>query len=152
MKHKFFIPIAFSILIGLFFGKVFFDVYDSSSLTVFDEKDKIYLLQIGVYSSKSNMKSSFANYSKYLYLKENDGYHLYIGITKNSEIAKRIKEYYTKKGYSIYIKEIIENNKAFLSILSEYDRIILLASDNDMREIEKIIISNYKEMVLNNEA
>ena len=39
MKYKFLVPIALSIVIGLFFGKVFFDNYKGSSLTVFDEKD-----------------------------------------------------------------------------------------------------------------
>lgn len=151
MKYKFLVPIVFSIAIGLFFGKAFFDIYDSSSLTVFDEKDRIYMLQIGVYSSESAMKSSFKDYKKYLYIKDSDGYHLYVAITKNSQIAKRIKELYKKDGYSIYVKENIEGNKSFLSVLSEYDKIIDIASDNDLKEIEKIVISNYKEMVLENE-
>ena len=152
MKYKFLVPIVFSIAIGLFFGKAFFDIYDSSSLTVFDEKDKIYMLQIGVYSTENAMKSSFKDYKKYLYIKGSDGYHLYVGITKNSQIAKRIKEFYKDEGYSIYVKENIEDNKSFLSVLSEYDKIIDIASDNDIKEIEKIVISNYKEMVLENES
>ena len=76
MKYKFLFPILFSIAIGLFFGKTFFDIYDSSSITVFDEKDKIYMLQIGVYSTENSMKKSFSNYKKYLYLEEDDGYRL----------------------------------------------------------------------------
>ena len=108
MKYKFLIPIALSIVIGLFFGKVFFDNYNSSSLTVFDEKDK--------------------------------------------EIASRIKDYYEKNGYSIYIKENILDNESFLSILGEYDKIIGITGDNDLQEVEKIVISNYKEMVLESEA
>ena len=148
MKYKFLVPICFSIAIGLFFGKAFFDIYDASSITVFDEKDKIYLLQVGVYSSENTMKKSFNNYKKYLYLKEDGEYHLYVGITKNTETVKKIKELYKKDGYSIYVKETMENNKSFLSILSEYEKIINIASDNDIKEIEKIVISNYKEMVL----
>ncbi len=148
VKYKFLIPILFSIAIGLFFGKTFFDIYDASSITVFDEKDKIYMLQIGVYSTENSMKKSFGNYKKYLYLEEDDGYHLYVGITKSMENAKRIKDLYKKNGYSIYVKETIEDNKSFLSILSEYDKIINIVSSNDIKEIEKIVISNYKEMVL----
>lgn len=152
MKYRFLIPIAFSILIGLFFGKTFFDIYDSSSMTVFDEKDKIYMLQIGVYDKEEQMEKVLKDYKKYLYIKDNDGYHLYIGITKSTENAKKIKELYKKDGYSIYIKESIENNKSFLSVLSEYDKIINITSDDDIKEIEKIVISNYKEMVLDNET
>lgn len=152
MKYKFLIPIVFSIIIGLFFGKIFFDNYDSNSITVFDEKDKIYMLQIGVYQNIDLMEKSFKDYKKLLYIKQDDGYHLYVGITKNNQIAKRIKEFYKKDGYSIYVKENIESNKSFLSILGEYDKIIEITSDNDIKEIEKIVISNYKEMVLNNES
>ena len=152
MKYKFLIPIALSIVIGLFFGKVFFDNYNSSSLTVFDEKDKVYMLQIGVYSSKEKMASSFKNYEKFLYIEKDDGINLYVGITKDKEIASRIKDYYEKNGYSIYIKENILDNESFLSILGEYDKIIGITGDNDLQEVEKIVISNYKEMVLESEA
>ena len=147
MKYKFLIPIVLSIVIGLFFGKVFFDNYDNSSITVFSEKEKIYMLQIGVYSSIDNMKKNIKDYNKLLYQKEEDGYHLYIGITKNKENASRIKEFYKKQGYSIYIKENIIDNKAFLSVLREYDKILDIASDEDINEIERLVITNYKEMI-----
>ena len=74
------------------------------------------------------------------------------GITKNKEIASRLKEYYEKLGYSIYVKETIIESQEFLSILGEYDKILNIATDKDIKEVEKIIISNYKEMVLNNET
>ncbi len=152
MKYKFLVPIVLSILIGLFFGKIFFDNYDSNSLTVFDEKDKVYMLQIGVYSSKEKMASSFKNYEKYLYISNDDGYHLYVGITKSKDLASKIKEYYEKLGYSIYVKENIIDNQSFLSVLGEYDKIIDITSNSDIPEIEKIVISNYKEMVLESES
>ena len=151
MKYKFLIPIVFSIIIGLFFGKIFFDNYDATSLTVFDEKDKVYMLQIGVYSEKAAMEKSFKDYKKFLYIQNDDGYHLYVGVTKSSQVANKIKEHYEKKGNSIYVKENIIDNKSFLSILREYDKIIDITTDNDIEEIEKIVISNYKEMVLENE-
>ena len=152
MKYKFLVPIALSIVIGLFFGKVFFDNYKGSSLTVFDEKDKVYMLQAGVYSSIDKMSASFKNYKKFLYIESADGYHLYLVVTKSKEIASKIKEYYEKKGYSIYVKETILDNNQFLSVLGEYDKIINITSLDDIPEVEKIVISNYKEMVLKNEA
>ena len=151
MKYKFLVPITLSIIIGLFFGKIFFDNYDKTSITVFDEKDKIYMLQIGVYQTIESLEENFKDYKKYLYIEKDDGYHLYIGITKSQNIAKRIKEFYEKNDYSIYVKEELINNKSFLSILGEYDKIIDITSENDLPEIEKIVISNYKEMVLEND-
>ena len=97
------------------------------------------------------MASSFENYDKFLYIEKDDGIHLYVGITKDKEIASRIKDYYEKKGYSIYIKESILDNQSFLSILGEYDKIIGITGDNDLKGIEEIVISNYKEMVLESE-
>ena len=152
MKYKFLIPITLSIVVGLFFGKIFFTSYEESSVTVFDEKSKLYMLQIGVYSSKEKMKQAFSDYEKYLYISNDDGYHLYIGLTKAKEIAAKIKEYYRKKGYSIYIKENIIDNKSFISVLTEYDKIINITSEEDIKEVEKIVISAYKEMVLENET
>lgn len=151
MKYKFLIPITLSVVVGLFFGKIFFNSYDSTSLTVFDEKEKVYMLQLGVYSTKEKMKKNFPSYQKYLYISQEDGYHLYIGITKTKEIASKIKEFYEDKHYSIYVRENIIDNKAFLSVLGEYDKIINITKDSEIPEIEKIVISNYKEMVLENE-
>lgn len=152
MRYKFLIPIFLSIVVGLFFGKVFFDNYKDTSLTVFDEKDKVYMLQIGVYSSEEKMKGSFKNYKSFLYINGDDGYHLYVGVTKDKEIASKIKEFYEESGYSIYVKENILDNKQFLSILGEYDKIINITSKKDIPEVEKIVISNYKEMVLKDET
>ena len=67
----------------------------------------------GVYATNRSLffkrkhEKNFKNYEKYLYIKLEDGYHLYLGITKNKEIASRLKEYYEKLGYSIYVKETI---------------------------------------------
>jgi hypothetical protein len=110
------------------------------------------MLQYGVYKDELNMSKALKDYKKYLYIKEDDGYHLYIGITKSNENIQKIKEFYDKKGNNIYVKESIENNKAFISILKEYDKIIGIAENNDIEEIEKIVISNYKEMVLEDET
>ena len=60
------------------------------------------------------MKSSFKNYDDYLY--SDDGYHLYVGITKDKEIASKIKKLYEKDGYNIYVKENIIDNPSFLSV------------------------------------
>ncbi len=151
MKYKFLIPIALSVVVGLFFGKVFFDNYDSNAITVFDEKNKVYMLQVGVYSSKDKMSKSIGNYKDYLYISTDDGYHLYVGITKDKENASKIKNYYEENGYSIYVKESIVDSKEFIAILNEYDKIVKITSKNDIKDIEKIVIANYKEMVLENE-
>lgn len=148
MKIKFLIPICLSILIGFLIGKVFFNQYDVMSASSIDEGEKIYFVELGIYSSLDKIKS-LDNYNDFLYLEESDGYHLYGGITKNKKIAEKIKVYYDELYKNIYIREKIVNNYSFLNILNEYDKICTAISNNkDLPDIEKIVISNYKEMIL----
>lgn len=151
MKYKFLIPITLSIVVGLFFGKVFFDNYNNNSVTVFNEKSKIYMLCIS-YKDKKLMKSSFKNYDSFYYKEKDDRYYLYVGITKSKKNALLIKEYYENKDYNILVEESIISNKKFISILGEYDKIFEITDNNDIENIEKIVIDNYKEMVVENET
>lgn len=151
MRGKFLIPIVFSIVIGFFFGRVFFNSYDDSLVTASSYGEKVYFIQKGVYSSLDDLKKNNSDYKSFLYLKESDGFHLYIGITKNENIAKKIKEFYEKSNINIYVSEKYINNASFISTLSEYDKLIDVASLNSFVDLQKIVISNYKEMVLNGE-
>lgn len=49
---------------GLFFGKIFFQNYEANGITVFDEKDKVYMLQVGVYSTLDKMEEAVSRISK----------------------------------------------------------------------------------------
>ena len=84
---------------------------------------------------------------------EEDGYHVYAGITSNKNIANRIKEFFKDQGNNIYVKEKYVNNYDFISILNEYEKITDITNNGeDLMKIEKIIISNYEEMVVENES
>lgn len=152
MKFKFLIPIVCSIVIGFLLGKVFFDEYDKNYISVFDEKEMIYFIQLGVYKNIDSIKENLSNYEEYLVENEEDGYHVYVGITKTKENAEKIKVYYEKQGNNVYIKRKAIDNESFLNILDEYDKITTIASnEKDLISIEKIVLSNYEEMVLQNE-
>ena len=151
MKYKFLVPIFLSIIVGLLIGKVFFDSYDNNSVTVFDEKTKVYLLRIN-YKNKKDMENNFKDYDSFLYKENNNKYYLYIGITKSKKNAALIKDYYEKKGYKVYVEENIINDKKFISILGEYDRIFEITDNEDIENIEKIVVENYKEMVYEDET
>ena len=149
MKFKFLIPIVLSIIIGVLIGNVFFSEYDNKSISAFYEGEKVYFVQMGVYKEMDSLKSDNPNYLDYAYVLEDDGYHLYVGVSKKENIASRIKTYYESDNKSIYIKEKNIANASFLNILTEYDKITSIATnDRDLINIEKIVLSNYKEMVL----
>ena len=101
MRAKFFVPVFLSIIIGLAFGKVFFDNYNTNSVTVFNEKEAVYMLRI-IYRNKKEMGTSFKNYNSFLYKEKDNKYYLYVGITKSKKNAALIKEYYENKNYNIF--------------------------------------------------
>ena len=79
--------------------------------------------------------------------KDNGDYSTNIAL-KN---AKKIKEFYEKSNIDIYVREKYINNANFVSVLSEYDKLIDVASLNSFVDLQKIVISNYKEMILSGE-
>ena len=149
MKIKFLIPIICSIILGVFLGKTFFSDYNTNEIPVFNEGEKLYFVSLGSFATLDKLKESNKDYEEYLYVLEQDIYYLYGGITKLENIAKRIKTSYEKNYKQVSIKEINVNNNSFLNILGEYDKITTIASnDKDLLDIEKIVISNYKEMIM----
>lgn len=148
MKLKFIVPIFLSILLGFFLGKVFFDQYDAKKMTAWQEGETLYFLQFGVYEELDALKKNYKDYQQYLTIKEEDGYHLYGGISSSKDTIKDIEAYYQKKDYKTYIKEKQVTNESFLSILKEYEKIIKIAKEKDKIPIERIILSNYEELVL----
>lgn len=153
MKAKFLVPIGFSVLIGFLLGQIFFNQYDNNSISVFNEGETLYFIDFGKFDNMSILKDKVKNYNDFLVVLESDGYHVYAGISKKKDVANRIKGYYRKIGNNVYIKEKKVANRTFLNILGEYDKITSIASnDKDLLSIEKIVISNYEEMVVSNDV
>lgn len=151
MKFKFLFPLVLAIGIGFICGKLMFNQYDSktSLKTVFSEKqEKVYFIQQGVYSSKTSMEENTTDFPYYIYDVLDDKYHVYIGITKLSENANKLKEFFNEKGYNIYVKEINISNKEFLEAINNYDE--LLSKTNDSKSIQTLcnqILNKYEELV-----
>ena len=139
MKYKLFIPITLSIILGITIGKIFFQE-NKEVKNIFYEGEKIYLIELGTYETKENLDDT-------LTILENDGYHLYAGITKNEQNKDKIINTYKDNNIKIIEKSI--TNTSFLDFLNEYDKILsIVDKENDIKTIEEIIIRNYKEMVL----
>ena len=88
MKAKFIIPIFFSVLIGFIFGKMIFNQYENTTST-FGDGELVYFVQTGVYSSVDKIKEDIKNIDDYLYILENNAYHVYVGMTKNENCKVR---------------------------------------------------------------
>ena len=133
-------------------GKYIFNQYkEDTKQTIKDTNNTIYLLQYGVYKDKNNMTESTRDLKNYLYYKDDKGYHVVIGITRNKKNSKKIVDSYSISA-NIYIKGIILNNYEFIELLDQYD--ILLDQTNDKEIIinaQKQILSKYEELILKSE-
>ena len=80
--------------------------------------------------------------------KENDKFYVYLGITRDEENAKKIKQIYNNKGYQLYIKEVSLSNEEFYNNVTQFD---LLIKNTDKKEeiltIEEVVLANYEEII-----
>ena len=132
MRGKFLIPIFLGVLLALITGKLFFNNYNENTITVFEEGEVVYFLK----SSKKLDNENFVNTESGSYL----------GISMNKDVVKNLKENYKDLDLTIIEKYI--NNYDFITVLKEYDKLCKLSSNKDLVSIQNIVLSNYKEFVL----
>lgn len=147
---KYFWSVFLSILVGIYLGKFTLNQY--SNLDIFPVSfnyNALYFLQYGVYASEDSMKESMSSFKYYIYDKEEDGFHTYVGITKSLENAQKVKEYFNDKGYDIYVKENNISSSVFASVLSQYDLLLSDASGDAIEDICNQVLSSYEELVIN---
>ena len=148
---KYLFPVFLSLVIGSTMAILLISSYKSiSPITVSKNAESVYYLQRGVYSSKNSMLENMQEFENYIYNVEDNKYYTYIGITKNKKNAEKIKGFYKEKGYDIYIKEKITDNQEFLTILGQYDEVLMQTTDEKtIVVICNQILSKYEEMTNN---
>lgn len=147
---KYFWSIILSLIVGIYLGKFTLSQYDDFNVfPVSFGSDTIYFLQEGVYSNIDIMKNSMSSFDYYIYDKEDDGYHTYVGITKSRENALKLEGFYEEKGYDIYVRENSINNNSFVSVLTQYDILLSNADKDSIDSICSQILSSYEELVIN---
>lgn len=142
--------IILSLVVGVFLGKFMINQYsDLQVVPVMNNSFNLFFLQQGVYNSEDSMKENMIDFPYYIYNLEDDGYHTYVGITKNENNANKIKEFFYNKGYDIYIKEIGVNNISFITVVEQYDLLLNDATGEMIGDICGQVLSSYEELVLN---
>ena len=134
MNKKF---ILILIIITCLFSCSIFGLYKRKSVV----KNKYYLLQVGAYKDYDSISKKTKEYENYLVLKEEDLYKLYIGVTKDKEVYKKLVNLYASTS-SIYKKEITLSNQKFDDTLTKYDS--LIKNSEDIKEINLVIKSELK--------
>lgn len=151
MKLKIIIPLIIAIGIGYFFGQIIFNQYNKNITDVFNEGTKVYFLQQGVYTTPESMEKQTTKVKNYIYTKDKKYYRTYVAITKDSSNVNKLKDLFVKLGNDIYVKETTINNSDFISLLTQYDKLIQKTTDsNSIVDITKEVLIKYKELVADN--
>lgn len=109
-----------------------------------------YFLEEGVYSSKEMLQNNISKLTQKVVSENKNYYYVYIGITKNIDVATKIKELYEERGYKIKIKEKQLKNEEFSNNVSQFDILLKEATTFDeVLTIERIILSNYDDLINN---
>ena len=146
---KTFITSAIILILGIVLGTKIYDAKDSIT-NVFSTGETYYFLQEGVYTSKEIMEENSKDLPAKAIEYKNNKYYVYLGITKEETIAKKIKSIYEEDGYQIYIKEINIANEEFSSNITQFDLLINSASSvEEILTIEEVVLANYEEIISN---
>lgn len=149
---KYIISILFATVIGFGFGKFMITQYQNPSniIPVMLNSYKAFFLELGIYDTEAQMNENTINFPYYIYMIKDDKYYVYISITGNENNLNKLKGYYEEKGYIINVREYEIDNEAFLTILNQYDNLLLQSNDNSIIDsISSQILNKYEEVVLN---
>lgn len=146
---KYLFPIIFSSILGFLMAYLLLIQYDNlKSVSVSGYTSNLYYLQRGVYSSIESMKKNMSDISEYIYNKENGLYYTYIGISTTKKNIIKLQNYYKSKSLNTYIKEMTTDNQEFVTILKQYDKLLITTSDKQtINTICNQELSKYEELV-----
>ena len=149
MYKKFIFSLIIAIVSGALLGHTLFEKFKEEEQTVFNDISPIYFLREGVYD---NLDYALANANKFdtkIIVKEKAKYYLYLAISKSEDNLASIKKIYNDKNLVVETKNI--SNESFLTALEQMENLFKKASsDEEKLTIEKVILANYEELVLNN--
>lgn len=149
MKKTFLLSFVF-LLLGTMTGFIMNIKYNDNLISTFNEGKNYFFLQEGVYSSEKIMLENTKELDVKLINKDNNKYYVYLGITREEEIAKKLKEIYANKGYQLYIKEVNIANEEFYNNVTQFDLLINNTDkENEILTIEEVVLANYEEIIIN---
>lgn len=148
--RKFFLTSIIFIIIGILIGKFIF--LEKDILKIFKSKDKYFFLQEGVYNNETNIESSLYSIKNAVLEKKDNKVYVYIGITKDQDIAEQLIEIYKNKNINLNIKEKYINNEEFKSNIEQFDLLIKSSkTEDEIIKIQEVVLANYEEIIKNME-
>ena len=135
------------IYIGFLLGDFIFS-NENKLLNKLSPSENFYFLQEGIYGDKDMLNNNLSKLNLKTIDKVDNKYYVYVGITKDIELAKRIKDIYKEEGINVYLKEKKLSSKEFSTNLSQFDLLLSKTKDKDeILTIEEVVLANYEEIV-----
>ena len=133
------------IILGYYLGNFIFNDLNINKLK---KEEKYYFLQEGVYNNKANLNNNISNLTNKIIDYKNNKYYVYVGITKDLEVAEKLMRIYEEDGLNIYIKEKGLSSEEFSTNVSQFDLLIKEnEDDNQILTIEEVVLANYEEII-----
>ena len=135
------------VIIGFIIGDYIF-TEQKEIINSLSNKETLYFLEEGVYLNKNNLQANIKNLEEKVIENTNSKYYVYVGITRDKEVATKLKKIYKSLGYEIKEKEKSIHHEDFITNVEQFD--ILLKDTNDTEQIltiEEIVLSNYEEIL-----
>ncbi|MBD9098400.1 hypothetical protein EGP98_02190 [bacterium] len=149
MYKKFIFSLIIAIASGTILGHTLFEKFKEEEQTVFNYKTPVYFLREGVYDNLDYALESANKFATKIIVKDKAKYYLYLAISKNEDNLAMIKKIYNNNNLVVETKNI--NNESFLTVLDQMENLLKKTSNNEEKlTIEKVILANYEELVLNN--
>ena len=147
MKKTFAVSAIF-IVLGLIIGNNIRKFNYNSVKEIVSKNESFYFLQEGVYEKKENLEKNIKNLEQKVVDYQDNKYYVYVGITKNKNIAQKIKKIYAKKGLNLYEKVKTISNEEFTNNVTQFDLLINNSTtDEEILTIEEVVLANYEEIL-----
>lgn len=128
------IPIFLSIICGGICGKLVYDIYEPEIESTMASK-KIYLIQVGAYSSYDSMVNNTL-VNNYIYYEDKDGlYKAVIGVTENYDNISKIASTYSG---DVIVSEYYSSDNEMNTKIEEFDKKI--SEIDNTTEVKKLIL------------
>ena len=143
MKKTIILCIVF-ITIGFILGNNFFKQKSK------EQEEKYYFLKEGVYTNNDIFESNIDNLKEKVMEYKNNKINVYIGITKDIEVAEKLMNIY--KNENITLEEVYLKSEELKINIEQLDYLIKEATtEEEILKIEEVVLANYEEIMKNRE-
>ncbi|MDD2504902.1 MAG: hypothetical protein PHF21_01365 [Bacilli bacterium] len=137
------IPYLLSLVIGTFFGYILFQEPEFNIEEVFAKTLTVKAFQIGVFNNKEGAEEFQKKYLDSIIYEDDGVYRVFYSILTKDKVISRMEKYLKKENINYYIKIITITDSHLIQAIEEYEETMLNGSDNVLKSINKLIMSNY---------